>query len=161
MKINLKKVITIMICVIVLEVVYLIGFYTPNKIAYGNSEDEICGEIPTEISVSDSDLENENPICDADLTTEDDCAIIITENDFAENNFSEEEIVEEEIEIVDSEPTLEDILINECPFVVIDELYEIDSYEEGNWYCYYIYADGDIYVVTLKNDHVDVCVQLN
>lgn len=156
MKINLKKVIIIMICVIVLEVVYLIGFYTPNKIVYGNSEDEICGEIPTEISASDSDLENENPICDVDLTTEDDYAIIITENDFAENNFSEEEI-----EIIDSEPTLEDILINECPFVVIDELYEIDSYEEGNWYCYYIYADGDIYVVTLKNDHVDVCVQLN
>lgn len=159
MKINLKKVITIMICIIVLEVVYLIGFYTPNKIVYGNSEDEICGEIPTEISASDSNLENENPICDADLTTEDDCAIIITENDFAENNFSEEETVEE-VEVVE-ELTLEDILINECPFVVIDEIYEIDSYEEGNWYCYYIYADGDIYVVTLKNDHVDVCVQLN
>ena len=54
-----------------------------------------------------------------------------------------------------------DILIDECPFVVIDEIYEIDSYEEGNWYCYYLFADGDVYVVTLKNNHVDVCVQLN
>ena len=55
----------------------------------------------------------------------------------------------------------EDILIEECPFCVIDEIYEIDSYVEGNWYCYYIYADGDVYVVTTKNGHVDICVQLN
>ena len=47
------------------------------------------------------------------------------------------------------------------PFYVIDEIYEIDSYVEGNWYCYYIYADGDVYVVTTKNGHVDICVQLN
>ena len=38
---------------------------------------------------------------------------------------------------------------------------EINSYEEGCWYCYYIYADGDVYVVTTKNNHVDICVQLN
>ena len=35
------------------------------------------------------------------------------------------------------------------------------DYEEGCWYCYYIYADGDVYVVTTKNNHVDICVQLN
>ena len=165
MKINLKKVITIMVCVVVLEVVYLIGFYTPNKVVYGNSEIEISAENPTQNLESDLNFENEFLDCDADLTIEDDCDIIIADDESDVNEVVEEEIVEEEIEeIIEveyEEPTLEDILIDECPFVVIDEIYEIDSYEEGNWYCYYIYADGDIYVVTLKNDHVDVCVQLN
>ena len=41
---NLKKIISIMILIIAFEVVYLIGFYMPNKVAYGNSEDEIAEE---------------------------------------------------------------------------------------------------------------------
>ena len=73
----------------------------------------------------------------------------------------DEPIEEEVIEVIEKESTLEDILIEECPFCVIDEIYEIDSYAEGNWYCYYLFADGDVYVVTLKNNHVDICVQLN
>lgn len=157
MKINLKKVITIMVCVVVLEVVYLIGFYTPNKVAYGNSEIEISAENPTQNLESDLNFENEFLDCDTDLTIEDDCAIIIADDESDVEEPIEEEIVEIEYE----EPTLEDILIDECPFVVIDEIYEIDSYEEGNWYCYYLFADGDVYVVTLKNNHVDICVQLN
>ena len=148
MKINLKKLIGIMILIIAFEVVYLIGFYTPNKVTYGNSEDEIAEEIP--ICESESEIETEIPISDEDLTEEVDDDIIIVDNES-----------EDDIEIVDSEPTLEDILINECPFSVIDEIDEIDSYEEGCWYCYYIYADGDVYVVTTKNNHVDICVQLN
>ena len=163
MKINMKKVITIMICVVVLEVVYLIGFYTPNKVAYGNSEIEILAENPSQNLESDLNFENEFLDCDTDLTIEDDCDIIITEDESDVNEIIEEPIeeVEEVVEIEYEEPTLEDILIDECPFVVIDEIYEIDSYEEGNWYCYYLFADGDVYVVTLKNNHVDVCVQLN
>ena len=157
MKINLKKVITIMVCVVVLEVVYLIGFYTPNKVAYGNSEIEISAENPTQNLESDLNFENEFLDCDTDLTIEDDCAIIIADDESDVEEPIEEEIVEIEYE----EPTLEDILIDECPFMVIDEIYEIDSYEEGNWYCYYLFADGDVYVVTLKNNHVDICVQLN
>lgn len=137
-----------MILIIAFEVVYLIGFYTPNKVTYGNSEDEIAEEIP--ICESESEIETEIPISDEDLTEEVDDDIIIIDNKS-----------EDDVEIVDSEPTLEDILIDECPFYVIDEIYEIDSYVEGNWYCYYIYADGDVYVVTLKNGHVDICVQLN
>ena len=157
MKINLKKVITIMVCVVVLEIVYLIGFYTPNKIVYGNSETEISAENPSQNLESDLNFENEFLDCDTNLTIEDDCAIIIADDESDVEEPIEEEIVEIEYE----EPTLEDILIDECPFMVIDEIYEIDSYEEGNWYCYYLFADGDVYVVTLKNNHVDVCVQLN
>ena len=149
MKINLKKLIGIMILIIAFEIVYLIGFYTPNKVTYGNSEDEISAEVSDEIvdeiSNEDLEIETEIPISDVDLTEETDDDIIIVDDESD----------------VDSEPTLEDILINECPFSVIDEIDEIDSYEEGCWYCYYIYADGDVYVVTTKNNHVDICVQLN
>lgn len=154
MKINLKKVILIMILIIAFEVVYLIGFYMPNKIVYGNSEIKISAENPFQNLETDSDFENEILDCDTDLTMEDDCDIIIVGD---ESNVNDEDI----IEVEESEPTFEDMLIDECPFYVIDEIYEIDSYVEGNWYCYYIYADGDVYVVTTKNGHVDICVQLN
>lgn len=145
----LKKAIAIMLIFIAMEVCYLIGFYTENKISYGNSEEEISAEVSDEIvdeiSNKDLEIETEIPISDVDLTEETDDDIIIVDDESD----------------VDSEPTLEDILINECPFSVIDEIDEIDSYEEGCWYCYYIYADGDVYVVTTKNNHVDICVQLN
>lgn len=145
----LKKAIAIMLIFIAMEVCYLIGFYTENKISYGNSEEEISAEVSDEIvdeiSNEDLEIETEIPILDVDLTEETDDDIIIVDDESD----------------VDSEPTLEDILINECPFSVIDEIDEIDSYEEGCWYCYYIYADGDVYVVTTKNNHVDICVQLN
>lgn len=145
----LKKAIAIMLIFIAMEVCYLIGFYTENKISYGNSEEEISAEVSDEIvdeiSNEDLEIETEIPISDVDLTEETDDDIIIVDDESD----------------VDSEPTLEDILINECPFSVIDEIDEIDSYEEGCWYCYYIYADGDVYVVTTKNNHVDIYVQLN
>lgn len=157
MKINLKKVISIMILIVAFEVVYLIGFYMPNKVAYGNSEEEIATEnliSEDEMEIENEDLISENEIAECDLTDNEDCDIIITDD---ESDVNDEDIVE----IEESEPTLEDILIDECPFSVIDEINEIDSYAKGNWYCYYIYADGDVYVVTTKNGHVDICVQLN
>ena len=157
MKINLKKAISIMILIIAFEVVYLIGFYMPNKITYGNSEEEIATEnliSEDEMEIEIEDLISENEIAECDLTDNKDYNIIIADD---ESDVNDEDVVE----IEDSEPTLEDILIDECPFYVIDEIYEIDSYVEGNWYCYYIYADGDVYVVTTKNGHVDICVQLN
>lgn len=157
MKINLKKVISIMVLIIAFEVVYLIGFYMPNKVVYGNSEEEIATEnliSEDEMEIGTEDLISENEIAECDLTDNEDYDIIIADD---ESDVNDEDV----IEIEDSEPTLEDILIDECPFYVIDEIYEIDSYVEGNWYCYYIYADGDVYVVTTKNGHVDICVQLN
>lgn len=146
-----------MILIVAFEVVYLIGFYMPNKVAYGNSEEEIATEnliSEDEMEIENEDLISENEIAECDLTDNEDCDIIIMDD---ESDVNDEDVVE----IEESEPTLEDILIDECPFYVIDEIYEIDSYAKGNWYCYYIYADGDVYVVTTKNGHVDICVQLN
>ena len=157
MKTNLKKIILIMILIIAFEVVYLIGFYMPNKVAYGNSEEEIATEnliSEDEMEIEIEDLISENEIAECDLTDNEDYDIIIADD---ESDVNDEDVVE----IEKSEPTLEDILIDECPFYVIDEIYEIDSYVEGNWYYYYIYADGDVYVATTKNGHVDICVQLN
>ena len=150
----LEKAIAIMLIFVVMEICYLIGFSAENKISYGNSEEEISAEVSDEIvdeiSNEDLEIETEIPISNENLTEEINDDIIMVDNE-----------PKDDIEIVDSEPTLEDMLINECPFSVIDEIREIDSYEEGCWYCYYIYADGDVYVVTTKNNHVDVCVQLN
>lgn len=147
----LEKAIAIMLIFIAMEVCYLIGWSAENKISYGNSEEEISAEVSDEIvdeiSNEDLEIETEIPISDEDLTEKTNDDIIIVDN--------------ESEDITDSEPTLEDMLINECPFSVIDEIREIDSYEEGCWYCYYIYGDGDVYVVTTKNSHVDICVQLN
>ena len=156
MKINMKKVIGIMVLIIAFEVVYLIGFYMPNKVVYGNSEEEITAEISNSESEIESEIEDIIPnseIATDDLTDSEEDVIIIVDNEDVEDD--------EDVEEVYTEPTLEDILIEECPFCVIDEIYEIDSYAEGNWYCYYLFADGDVYVVTLKNNHVDICVQLN
>jgi len=128
-----------------------------NKVAYSNSKEEIATEnliSENEMKIETEDLISENEIAECDLTNNEDCDIIIADD---ESDVNDEDVVE----IEESEPTLEDILIDECPFYVIDEIYEIDSYVEGNWYCYYIYADGDVYVVTTKNGHVDICVQLN
>ena len=154
MKINLKKLIGIMILIIAFEIVYLIGFYTPNKVTYGNSEDEISAEVSDEIvdeiSNEDLEIEIENLISDEDLTEEVDDDIIITDED----------VCDVEPLITEDGYTHEDIIFNECKLWV-DYMQLVDCYEDGNWYCYYIYSDGDCYVVTLKNDHVDICVMLN
>lgn len=37
----------------------------------------------------------------------------------------------------------------------------IDSNPDTNWYVYYVYGDGDVYCVTLKNNHVIAWCQMN
>lgn len=43
----------------------------------------------------------------------------------------------------------------------IDKIKLVDKYVKGKWYCYYIYADGDCYVATIKRGKVQKFVQLN
>lgn len=50
-------------------------------------------------------------------------------------------------------------IIAEETGLTIDCVQVFESYDD--WYAYYVYADGDIYVITVKNGHVDVCTQLN
>lgn len=43
--------------------------------------------------------------------------------------------------------------------LVIDNVQIIETYK--NWACYYVEADGDLYVITMKKNIVDVCQILN
>lgn len=139
---KVRNFVIIVVIIVVAILAYSVGIFAKNVIANSESETaemlsesglEIESEIPNEISESDFDYDSD------DLTSKDDCVIIIEEN----------------------EPTVEDVIMNECGLAVIDYVALIDSYEDGNWYAYYIYSDGDCYVITLKNNHVDVCCQLN
>ena len=140
---NFRNLFIIVSTLIVAIIAYSVGMYAKNVIVVSNSEmensAEISDEIPSENLNSDFEIENEIWDCDSDLTTDSDDAIIIEEE----------------------EPTVEDIIMNECGLAVIDYIALVDSYEDGNWYCYYICADGDCYAITLKNNHVDICCQLN
>ena len=139
---KVRNFVIIVVIIVVAILAYSVGIFAKNVIANSESETaemlsesglEIESEIPNEISESDFNYDYD------DLTNTEDCAIIIEE----------------------SEPTVEDVIMNECGLAVIDYVALIDSYEDGNWYAYYIYSDGDCYVITLKNNHVDVCCQLN
>ena len=139
---KVRNFVIIIVIIVVAILAYSVGIFAKNVIANSESETaeilseselEIESEIPNEISESDFDYDSD------DLTNIEDCVIIIEEN----------------------EPTVEDVIMNECGFAVIDYVALIDSYEDGNWYAYYICSDGDCYVITLKNNHVDVCCQLN
>lgn len=139
---KIRNFVIIIVIIVVAILAYSVGIFAKNVIANSESETaeilseselEIESEIPNEISESNSDYDSD------DLTNIEDCVIIIEED----------------------EPTVEDIIMNECGLAVIDYVALIDSYEDGNWYAYYIYSDGDCYVITLKNNHVDVCCQLN
>ena len=140
---NFRNLFIIVSTLIVAIIAYSVGMYAKNVIVVSNSEmensAEVSDEIPSENLNSDFEIENEIWDCDSDLTTDNNDAIIIEEE----------------------EPTIEDIIMNECGLAVIDYIALVDSYEDGNWYCYYICADGDCYAITLKNNHVDVCCQLN
>ena len=141
---KVRNFVIIVVIIIVAILAYSVGIFAKNVIV--NSESEIAAEsseseleieseIPNEVLESESDYDYD------DLTDTNDCAIIIEE--------------------VETEPTIEDVIMNECGLAVIDYIALVDSYEDGNWYAYYICADGDCYAITLKNNHVDVCCQLN
>ena len=139
---KVRNFVIIIVIIVVAILAYSVGIFAKNVIANSESETaeilsesglEIESEIPNEILESDFDYDSD------DLTNNEDCVIIIEEN----------------------EPTVEDVIMNECGLAVIDYVALIDSYEDGNWYAYYIYSDGDCYIITLKNNHVDVCCQLN
>jgi hypothetical protein len=139
---KVRNFVIIIVIIITAALSYSLGIFAKNVVV--NSESEISAEVSESESEIDSEIPNEVSESDYDfddLTNTDDCAIIIEE--------------------VEAEPTVEDIIMNECGLAVIDYVALIDSYEDGNWYAYYICSDGDCYVVTLKNNHVDVCCQLN
>jgi ABC-type transport system substrate-binding protein len=57
--------------------------------------------------------------------------------------------------------THEEIILHDTDLQVIDYMRLIDKSTKYKWYAYYIQSDGDLYVVTIRNNHVDVCCILN
>jgi hypothetical protein len=146
---HVRNIVIIIVILVTAIIAYSVGMYAKNAVVMVSNAEvedsaEVSDEIPIENSEENSEIENEIPISDVNLTDEAKDVIIITEN-----------------EAVETEPTVEDIIMNECGLAVIDYIALVDSYEDGNWYAYYICADGDCYAITLKNNHVDVCCQLN
>lgn len=86
---------------------------------------------------------------------------------------TEEVEAAEEIEMVEAEPAEENKNNDECykanatpeeiikadTGLYVDKAKLVDSY--GSWAFYEVFADGDIYAVTIKNNNVDVCAILN
>lgn len=56
--------------------------------------------------------------------------------------------------------TYEQIIYNDTGLIT-DSIDIIDKYEAGNWVALYCQCDGDLYVITIKNNYVDVCCILN
>lgn len=70
----------------------------------------------------------------------------------------EPEATEPEVEQVEPEPTPENIIERDTGLVV-DSVKQFDSY--GDWSAFEVFADGDIYCITIDGGHVDVCQILN
>jgi lipopolysaccharide export LptBFGC system permease protein LptF len=74
----------------------------------------------------------------------------------------EEDPIEEPQTIEKADMTEDDTqieIIREETGLVIDCVQRIEG--DNSWNAYYVYADGDIYVITVKDGHVAVCTQLN
>lgn len=147
-----KRIIIVGIIGILIMLGYLCGFWAENKISFSNSENEISAEEDnlTEEIVDDTIIVEEeiaepieDEICSNKFESENENPISDSDEDSETEGKTHREIIEETL--------IQEVNVCKC----------IDAYEEGNWFCYYVYADGDIYVITLKNDRVDVCCQLN
>lgn len=147
-----KRIIIVGIMGILIMLGYLCGFWAENKISFSNSENEISAEEDnlTEEIVDDTIIMEEeiaepieDEICLNKSESENENPISDSDEDSKTEGRTHREIIEENL--------IQEVNVCKC----------IDAYEEGNWFCYYVYADGDIYVITLKNDRVDVCCQLN
>lgn len=152
MKINYaKRIITIGIIGIIICVAYLCGFWTENKISFSNSENEISADLTEEISDDTIIMEEEiaEPSEDAICSNKSEIEI---ENENSDDDFDDD---------FDTEGRTHREIIEETLLQEVNMCKMIDSYEDGNWFAYYVYADGDVYVITFKCNKIDIICQLN
>lgn len=148
-----KRVLAIGIIGIVICISYLYGFYTENKISFSNSENEISADLTEE--VSDDTIIMEEEILPSE---EEEICLNKIEN---ENQNSDENSDDDFDDDFDTEGRTHREIIEETLLQEVNMCKMIDSYEEGNWFVYYVYADGDVYVITFKNNSIDIICQLN
>ena len=63
--------------------------------------------------------------------------------------------------ITSDEPLTHEAIIERDTGLHVDYIQLIDEYTKGNWCALYVHCDGDLYVITIKNERVDVCCILN
>lgn len=63
--------------------------------------------------------------------------------------------------ITSDEPLTNEAIIERDTGLHVDYIQLIDEYTKGNWCALYVHCDGDLYVITIKNNCVDVCCILN
>lgn len=63
--------------------------------------------------------------------------------------------------ITSDEPLTHEAIIERDTGLHVDYIQLIDEYTKGNWCVLYVHCDGDLYVITIKNNCVDVCCILN
>ena len=74
---------------------------------------------------------------------------------------SESPTVKECEPITSDEPLTNEAIIERDTGLHVDYIQLIDEYTKGNWCALYVHCDGDLYVITIKNNFVDVCCILN
>ena len=74
---------------------------------------------------------------------------------------SEPPTVKECEPITSDEPLTHEAIIERDTGLHVDYIQLIDEYTKGNWCALYVHCDGDLYVITIKNNCVDVCCILN
>ena len=74
---------------------------------------------------------------------------------------SESPTVKECEPITSDEPLTNEAIIERDTGLHVDYIQLIDEYTKGNWCALYVHCDGDLYVITIKNNSVDVCCILN
>ena len=145
----LKRVITMAVLVFVMGTMMLLGSALTLTGECEDTEDTVASEI-TEVDEASDDEE------------------VIEEAEADQIETAEPEPVEE---VAEPEPEAEVVpfctelmpadIIDMQTGLHVDYIKLIDKYPKGHWAAYYLCADGDVYVVTIKNDNVDVCCQLN
>lgn len=148
----LKRVITMAVLVFAMGTMMLLGSALTMTGECEDTEDVIVASEDAE--VEDAALDDEEIIEEADADQ-----IEAVEPEPVEEEIAEPEPVEE-VEPFCTELMPADIIDMQTGLHV-DYIQLVDEYTKGHWAAYYLYADGDIYIVTIKNGKVDVCCQLN
>ena len=115
------------------------------------------GSLLVAIVRADEPIETSEPVETTSATNEP----IITDEPIEPTTTSEPPTVKECEPITSDEPLTHEAIIERDTGLHVDYIQLIDEYIQGNWCALYVHCDGDLYVITIKNNCVDVCCILN
>ena len=118
------------------------------------------GSLLVAIVRADEPIETSEPVETTSATNEP----IITDEPIEPTTTSatnESPTIKECEPITSDEPLTHEAIIERDTGLHVDYIQLIDEYTKGNWCALYVHCDGDLYVITIKNNCVDVCCILN